>query len=249
MRRFLVRADDLGYSEGTNYGIAKSIQDGIIRSVGVMTNMPLAAHGLQLIKGMNVCFGQHTNICTGKPLTDPMRIPSIVQNNGEFKTSKEYRIAEKDFVVLDEVIIEIEAQYQRFLELVGEEPHYFEGHAVRSENFYKGLKIVAENHGLKYLQLNTDQTPMRFGNTWLYTKFDGMKPDYNPFQTMKDIEAITPEDACSMMVCHPGYVDAYILEHSSMTVNRTLDVEFACSPDTRTWLTERNIQLVTYDEL
>ena len=33
MRKILVRADDLGYSEGVNYGIAKSVKDGIIKSV------------------------------------------------------------------------------------------------------------------------------------------------------------------------------------------------------------------------
>ena len=40
MKKILIRADDLGYSEGVNYGIAKSVKDGIIGSVGVMTNMP-----------------------------------------------------------------------------------------------------------------------------------------------------------------------------------------------------------------
>lgn len=45
MKRILVRADDLGYSEGVNYGIAQSVQHGIIRSVGVMPNMPAAHMG------------------------------------------------------------------------------------------------------------------------------------------------------------------------------------------------------------
>lgn len=34
--RLLIRADDLGYSEGVNCGIAKSVRDGIIRTVGVI---------------------------------------------------------------------------------------------------------------------------------------------------------------------------------------------------------------------
>ena len=103
MKKILIRADDLGYSEGINYGIAKSVKDGIIKSVGVMTNMPSVSHGLKLLKGTDVCLGQHTNICIGKPITDPALIPSITNEKGEFKSSKEYRQAKEDFVVLEEV--------------------------------------------------------------------------------------------------------------------------------------------------
>ena len=38
--RLIVRADDLGYSEAVNYGIEKSIKDGIVHSVGLMPNKP-----------------------------------------------------------------------------------------------------------------------------------------------------------------------------------------------------------------
>ena len=41
MKYLLIRADDLGYSEGVNYGIAAAVAAGLVRSVGVMTNMPL----------------------------------------------------------------------------------------------------------------------------------------------------------------------------------------------------------------
>ena len=43
----------------------------------MMTNMPSAAQGLALLEGVPACYGQHTNICTGHPLTDPARIPSL----------------------------------------------------------------------------------------------------------------------------------------------------------------------------
>jgi chitin disaccharide deacetylase len=141
VKKLLVRADDLGYSEGINYGIAKSVKEGIIGSVGVMKNMPIVVHGLKLLEDTDVCFGQHTNICLGKPITDPFLIPSITNENGEFKLSKEYRQAKEDFVVLDEVILKIEAQYKRFVELVGKPPRYFEGHAVASANFFNALGV------------------------------------------------------------------------------------------------------------
>ena len=67
----LIRADDLGFSEAVNLGIAKTVHEGIIRNVGLMTNMPYSRHGYDLIKDAEVCLGQHTNISTGKPILDP----------------------------------------------------------------------------------------------------------------------------------------------------------------------------------
>ena len=39
MKQLLIRADDLGYSDGVNYGIAKAVNKGIVKSVGVMTKI------------------------------------------------------------------------------------------------------------------------------------------------------------------------------------------------------------------
>ena len=252
MKRILIRADDLGWTEAINYGIAKSVTDGVIRSVGLMPNMSAAQHGLDLLKGVDVCIGQHTNICVGRPLTDPSRIPSICTEEGLLKPSRAYREAAKqgeDFVVLDEVILEIEAQYRRFVELVGEKPHYFEGHAVASLNFFKGLEIVAEQHRLPYLAFSMDE-PVRFRNKSLYISMDSMMPDYDPFESLKKASlADYGDDGCAMFVCHPGYLDDEILRTSSLTIPRTQEVAMSVAPETRRWLEENEIQVVTYDEL
>ena len=88
MKKIIVRADDLGFTEGVNYGIEKACRDGIIRSVGIMTNMPATKHGYDLVKDLPLCFGLHTNICAGKPLSDPKLIPSICDEKGNLKSSK-----------------------------------------------------------------------------------------------------------------------------------------------------------------
>lgn len=248
MKKLLVRADDLGYSEGVNYGIAKTVKEGIIRSVGIMTNMPAASHGLKLLEGADVCFGQHTNICNGKPLTDPSLIPSITNENGEFKSSKDYRQAKEDFVVLEEVILEIEAQYKKFVELTGEKPRYFEGHAVASVNFFKGLEIVAEKYGLKYSPFSMSGS-IKINNKDVFLSMDSMNPNYDPFESLKRTIETADEDRYYMFVCHPGYLDGYILKHSSLTLPRPMEVDMLCDPDTRKWLKDNNVELITYDEL
>lgn len=46
MKRMIIRADDLGYCEAVNYGIEKSVREGIVRCAGLMPNMESAAHGV-----------------------------------------------------------------------------------------------------------------------------------------------------------------------------------------------------------
>ncbi len=248
-KRILIRADDLGWTEAINYGIAKSVREGIIKSVGLMPNMPAARQGLNLLKGVSFCCGQHTNICVGRPLTDPGLIPSLCQEDGTFKSSKTYRAADEDFVVLDEVILEIEAQYQRFVELTGEQPHYFEGHAVSSENFFRGLAVVAGRHDLPLLSFSVNG-PVRFRNTMLYPYMDSMRPDYDPVRSLKTAAlGDYGPDGCCMFVCHPGYLDDEILRTSSLTVPRTREVAMATDPSVRRWLEENEIHVVSYDDL
>lgn len=112
MKYLLIRADDVGYSYAVDLGIERSVREGLVRSVGVMPNMPEAQSGWGLIADCDIAVGQHTNVCLGKPCADPALIPSLLQTNGEFKSSREYRAKYKegiDFVDFDEAVIEIEA--------------------------------------------------------------------------------------------------------------------------------------------
>lgn len=254
MKRLLIRADDLGYSEGINCGIAAAVAAGLVRSVGVMTNMPAAVHGLGLLHGHSLCLGQHTNICVGRPLTDPSHIPSLCTPEGEFRPSRTYREAAKagrDFVVLEEVIEEIEAQYRQFKALTGREPDYFEGHAVASANFFKGLEIVAQRHGLPYFAMGRPGEAVTFRHTKVYAYMprDFKAYETDPFTGVQDAVANAHEGGCDLMVFHPGYIDAYLLDHSTMTTPRVREAAMLCRPEVRAWLAEQDVQLVTYDDL
>lgn len=249
MKRLLIRADDLGFSEGINYGIEKSVKDGMIRSVGFMVNMPASEHGYNLIKDENVCLGLHTNISTGYPITDKELIPSIVDEKGKFKSSSVYRNTEKDVVDLDEVLLEVEAQYLRFVEITGKKPRYFEGHAIQSDNFTKAMEIIANKYDIDFLPVSFDG-PTRFRNTNLYVSMDAMDSAYDPYHSLKrDALKTYPNNGICMFVCHPGYLDDYVLNNSSLTIPRTKEVEMVCSDEIKEWLINNHIEVVTYDDL
>ncbi len=254
MKQLIIRADDLGICEAVNYGIEKTVKEGLVRSVGLMPNMPAALHGYNLIKDVEgVCIGQHTNVCLGKPLADPSLIPSLLDENGNLKSSRMYRAAFKqgqEIAKVDELVIEIEAQYHRFLEIVGHKPGYFEAHAVASNNLFAALKIVAEKYDLKLLEMSFIDPIGKFnGQPFGQCTMDSMSDNYVPFETLKREVGKMEEDMPYMFVCHPGYLDDFLLNNSSLTINRTKEVTMLINPATKEWLDDQDLKLINYDEI
>ena len=249
MSKMLVRADDLGYSEAFNYGLARAVKSGFLRCVGVMPNMEWAEHGVRLLDGTDVIFTVHANICQGKPITDPKLIPSLVDENGYFKDKSLYREAKEDFVVLEEVLMEVEAQFLRLKELTGKAPYMVEAHAVPSANFNKAIAMVAAKYGVKSMGFEPGRGP-RIGKYIFKFSMDSGNADYIPFESFKKA-AMLPEaeDECAMMVLHPGFVDEYVLTTSYITTQRALEVAFAINPDVPKWCEENGVELLTYADL
>lgn len=245
--KLIMRADDLGFSEAVNLGIYKAVKEGVITSVGMMTNMEHANHGYELVKDFDIALGQHTNICAGRPLTDPKLIPSLVQENGEFCSSREIRSRKEDTVVIEEAEMEIEAQYLRFKEITGKDPDYFECHAVISQKFFIALRNVAKKYGLFYENVLFDQEFEKENNIYgiAMAKLNEQML-YDPKEYIENsLEFIRNHDV-SVMVFHPGYLDQYILTHSSFTLIRAMECDFLCSSWLKDWLKENQIELTDF---
>ena len=180
--KLILRADDLGISEGVNYGILKSIQDGVISCVGLMPNMESAKHGYQLIKDLDICLGQHTNICLGKPVCSPELIPSLVNENGEFYSSHDINHRQEDTIDILECELEIEAN--------GVKIRNFFSHAG-SKTIDPIIRIKCENNTIEW----------SFGRQWKIFDKSGRviesAPIVEPHQRMFDsvVERIDNPDA------------------------------------------------------
>lgn len=245
--KIIMRADDLGISEAVNYGIYKAIVKGPISCVGMMPNMETAVHGYQIIKDLDVCLGQHTNISLGKPLTDPLKIPSLVNEKGEFYSSKEINRREKDTISILECEIEVEAQLKRFIEITGETPEYLEGHAVFSANYMKALENVAEKYHLFYENPLDSKWSETFGITGLDFQTLDEKGLYDPYQYFKDNLDNIRKNKCSLAVFHPGYIDQFLLDHSSYTFIRPMECAFLCSDWLKTFIETYSIKIVNFN--
>ena len=254
MKQLLIRADDIGYSYAVNLGIARSVNEGLIRSVGVMPNMPETARGFSWVADADIAVGQHSNVCLGKPCADPAQIPSLLQDNGEFRSSREYRAKFKegiDFVDFDEAVIELEAQLARFREVTGREPDYFEAHAVMSRNLNAAVEHVAREHGYRYQVPSFDPTAtVTCGDTPVRMVMRSQTPGYDPKAAIMETAEQMTDGETVVFVCHPGYLDNYILTHSSLTEDRTKEVDALIDPELRAWLeAQPDLRLVDYRDL
>lgn len=244
--KIIFRADDLGFSEGVNCGIYRAIVSGTITCTGLMPNMPEAAAGYAMVKGTGVEVGQHTNICVGRPLCDPSQIPSLVGTDGEFCSSREIRARKEDAIVLEEVELEIQAQLDRFRQITGKDPAYFEGHAVMSPNFFQGLKNVAARNGLLYCDPVDSQWARTYGiqcSAFYHLDERGL---YDPYRFVFDDKAQLKGKECSVLVFHPGYLDQYLLDHSSYTLIRPMETAFLCSDALKQWMEKNQVEPVTF---
>ena len=76
-----------------------------------------------------------------------------------------------------------------------------------------------------------------------------MGENIDPFDTFKKMftedqgKGVVP-----MMVCHPGYLDQYILNTSMLTVPRTKEVERAMSIRTKEYVKDNDIELIRYSQ-
>ena len=248
--KVIIRADDLGFSEGVNYGIQKACRDGLVSNVGLMTNMPSARHGYRLVKDMNIALGQHTNICVGRPLTDPRLIPSLVQENGEFCSSSEIRKRTVDTIDVRECELEIEAQYKQFRIITGSDPDYFECHAVKSQNFFIALKNVAKRYHLFYENVIFDK---EFEQKY-HLHGIGLPPldDHNLYDPQTYFPTVLKEMEQydrNVLIFHPGYLDQYILTHSSFTFIRPMECEFLCSDWFKDWIKDNHFELIDFRDV
>lgn len=245
MKKLILRADDLGFSRAINYGIYDAVQSGLIQSVGVMVNMDATEHGVKLLERFSdCCFGLHTNFCAGKPVSEPEKVQSLVNENGFFHSSSKYRTADRDFISYEDAKREIDAQYKRFVELFGRQPDYFEAHAVKSRIMMTAMKDYAKENHLLYhapfssLVINNLTIPMYMG--------DIAAPDYDPWRELQNCISTLQDDIPKMCVFHPGYLDQTILNMSSLTINRTKETAMLTEPKTKKYLEEQGVKLYSY---
>lgn len=157
--RFIINADDFGYSSKVNKAIQHAIKEGLISSTTILVNMPFFEEAVALAKRENFIdrVGIHLNLFEGKPLTREMQECRLFcdehknfqgekDENGVFQGKKRNIF---DPLRMDSSIIynELSAQIEKALD-AGIRPTHLDSHGQLHTNFFIGNIVI--NLAIKY---------------------------------------------------------------------------------------------------
>ncbi|HEX9496110.1 MAG TPA: ChbG/HpnK family deacetylase [Candidatus Limnocylindria bacterium] len=127
MKRLIVNADDLGRAPGINAGVLRAHREGIVTAATLMVAAPATDEAARLARATpSLDVGVHLTLTYGRPVSDPSRVPSLVEPDGTFPRGPGALAADR--VQRDEALIEYRAQYARARDLIGRAPTHLDSH-------------------------------------------------------------------------------------------------------------------------
>jgi chitin disaccharide deacetylase len=165
LRSLIVNADDLGWTEGVNRGIAEAHRNGIVTSASLLANGRAFASGVELARTAPALgVGVHLNLSDGEPVAERELVTSLLNDRGELEGRPEsllLRLARRS-VLLNEIEQEWNAQIQKVRDS-GIEPTHLDGH--RHVQMLPGLfelaLRLAKRHGVAAIRVSHEESSLR----------------------------------------------------------------------------------------
>ncbi|MBQ6335050.1 MAG: ChbG/HpnK family deacetylase [Erysipelotrichaceae bacterium] len=267
MAKILFQGDDFGFTRAVTLGIVDSIDRGVLRNTGLFANMPSAPFAVSFMKDRpQACFGIDFNLVSGPTCADPKLIPHLVDEEGNFIRSGvrtrdprwQSEEGRAELFPYEEVRTELQAQFDRFVELTGRKPEYLHEHSISSENYRKVIHELSVEHDIPYSSEIWEKLDMSSSMNKLFkASMASQKKIFDPNdQLNKDTVAQFFSVADEMLTkelnafcCHPGYVDAELLGLTTLSLERSKDAQMMMSEKVAQWIKENNVELITYREL
>ena len=208
-------------------------------------------------------LAQHTNFVQYRPVSAPEKVPTLVDGAGLFYRSFRWRGENPDdekckgdvYPGYEDLYTETLAQLDRHKELTGRYPRHFEGHSAMTEPMLRAFRDVGEKLHIHNMAATEEER-------------EGIRParELMSLSNAKAVEILNrgslPEDfeedafgilksPCEYNILHfhPGYLDQYVLENTSLTLPRCRDLATLCDPRVRAWLEEHEVELADFRAL
>ncbi|WP_303973734.1 carbohydrate deacetylase [Streptococcus merionis] len=258
--KLIINADDYGCTVPVSLGILEGMKYGLITSTSAIVPCPYfnemaiyaQEHGLKRM-------GLHSMLTMVRPTLTPSKVPTLVDENGDFFDRKGFM--EKE-VNINEARAELENQIRLFLETGLELDHIdtHHGFLMKNDEFFYMFLDLAEKYNVP---LRNEISRMESAKALPYQneiRSRGIKVvdrvyfnHGTPYHTVPDIINFLEEAAIRYPVieigCHPGHSDAYLRSISVLNDDREKELEVMTSPELRQYISEHDIQLINYDQL
>ena len=262
MMKLLVQSDDYGISKAVSLGIIEAVRNGILRNTGIFMNMPYSRECAEWIKPYlnEIALGIDVNVSAGSPLLPARQVPSLVKEDGSFLTSSMHRQLDCeennfDHIVYNEVFAEFEAQIQEYINVFNKKPDYLQNHAFLTPTKDKAMSDIARKYDIpychetveKYMKCKYSESRVEDWYTSPYTYENQLNSDLKGF-ILEDRNNLLQREY-GFIICHCGYIDKQLIDLSSFTVFRVVDLNTITSDEVKNWVKENNVELITYKEL
>jgi len=264
-RRLIVNGDDFGLSPAVNAGMVELARLGALTSASLLVTMPGAEESLALAHAVGLDAGVHLNICVGRPLSPPDRVPTLLDGTGRFPNA--HVVAWRYLtgrLRIEEVEREWSAQIERVL-AAGIRPSHLDSHCHL--HLYPGLfaliQRLARRHGIRGVRgaaagfilqppglpgarLTLGRTRSRPGlyhpDHWSVLTVQGRARASGPLDTL--LRALPP--GVTELICHPGHVDDALRARDPLSDPREDEWRLLARPHFRDALRREGIVLTSW---
>ena len=270
MKKMIVRADDVGYSDVCNIGTFKSIEEGIVTSADIMPDAPGIVDALNHLKEMPwISIGWHSHFWCS-PVLPAEKVPTLlIPGTNRFR----HDLSKAEDISRDELLAECRAQMERVVSILGRAPDtsdnrpdsiYGDVHRqickeygiaygfARKNTKMRGLELPSEKWAHRNILIADPQNAYAALHTDNVLEVDKYDPaSYYIDDPDKLLEL--PDDVIVEQSWHPGYVDYFVYNEGDygprakyFTVGRAIDVQALCSQRLKDWIKEKKIELINY---
>ena len=220
MKYLIVNADDFGYGAAINRGIARCIDEGVVRSAGLMVNTPGTREAVRMAaERKDLSLGLHVNF-----------------------TNEAQRLVEFDDPTICDA--ELRRQFDLFVDLVGRKPTHIDGHQHVHRFCPAIFQGLAEEHGVPL----RERPPVTFkGGFYAQWKYGVSDPSKVSLEALSHILRDEVVDGIYELAVHPGFSDPavpYVYDR-----DRELEMATLCDARVPDIIREEGIRLISYNDL
>jgi chitin disaccharide deacetylase len=247
----IVNADDYGIAASVSQGIRESHQRGIVTSTTVMVGMDNAAEavGQALNETPDLALGLHLTVAgkAMKPVLPPDEIPTLVRPDGFFYDHPAWG-EQAPFFNPDEMMRELQAQFDRFVALAHQLPTHMDSH-YHATYFHptpaQAMRSLALKHNL----------PLRHDRGIGASIVEGIphpvafyELDHDqPIEVLLSFLQTLPDGEIVELCCHPGYSNDTLFDTDPWTTVREIDLAYLTDPRVQAVIASEQITLCNFD--
>jgi len=256
MNHIIFSAADYGMLDCITDGCLKAFRFGLLKTITFITNNQSAFRAAEALKEFpDISIGQEINFVTGTPICDPLKIPSLVKEDGNFIPSfiRHQMGKEGRNFSYEDALKECEAQVSRFIELTGKKPLWLSGHSFGSRNTRKAIADTARRYGI--VCAATDHRDLHATKGYIATgqankgSFSiDVQSGINAVEKILRNELDILGHEWVSCATHAGYLDEELMKASTFNVIRAKELEALTSQKVRDWLHDHDFEIVGMKE-